>query len=107
MHLYLKPFGNNIQLKSQMLSVISVIKISQKCCLSVFGGDKKCGGSVIGERFVATARHCTLTCPEYCSSDWDRCAPNPHCFVKLRSALSSLFCALRHSYSWAWTMSLA
>ena len=47
-------------------------------------GDKKCGGIVIGDRFIASAAHCIRTCPERCSRDWDKCANIPICFVKLR-----------------------
>ena len=54
-------------------------------------GSKKCGGSVIADKFIVTASHCIRTCPEHCSDDWDRCAEKPTCFVKLRFALGPVW----------------
>ena len=51
---------------------------------TVFDGVTRCGGTVIGQKFIATARHCVKACPKPCSKDWDKCALDPSCYVKLR-----------------------
>ena len=53
--------------------------------LTVFGGTTVCDGTVIGERFVVTARHgCAEACPKECSRDWNKCAISLSCYVQLR-----------------------
>ena len=53
--------------------------------LAVFGGTTVCDGTVIGERFVVTARHgCAEACPKECSRDWNKCAISLSCYVQLR-----------------------
>ena len=69
------------------IPLVSVLlRDSQMMKYLVMDGVQKCGGSVIADKFVATASHCIRTCPDHCSQDWDRCADTPSCYVKLRSA---------------------
>eukprot|EP00092_Neocalanus_flemingeri_P055151 GFUD01065077.1.p1 GENE.GFUD01065077.1~~GFUD01065077.1.p1 ORF type:complete len:342 (+),score=69.68 GFUD01065077.1:41-1027(+) len=48
----------------------------------VMDGDKRCGGSVISDRIIATALHCITPCPCFPQRNWNLCLNI--CFVKLR-----------------------